>query len=72
MNMPRAGDEVLAVDWEVAVELAFLAEGEENANAVLRRLLDLPPAQNARNTCWRQNTLSKYQNRYAHTSRRGE
>ena len=59
-NAPRAGDEVLAVDWEIALELALLAEPGENANAVLRRMLDLPPLRNARQTRWRRNTLAKY------------
>ena len=58
--MPRAGDEVIAVDWEVAVQLALLAEPGENANAILRRLLDLAPLDNARLTRWRRNTLAKY------------
>ena len=65
MPSPRAGDEVIAIDREVAYQLALIAKETEGPNVVLRRLLGLDPLTTVRASRWRRNTLNRYRARHA-------
>jgi hypothetical protein len=60
-NTPRAGDEVIAIDREVAVALAEAGHQTWSPNATLRYLLDLPQQSNRRRSDWRRRVLAQYQ-----------
>ena len=58
---PRAGDEVIAIDREVALALAEAGHPTWGPNATLRYLLDLPQRSNRRKSAWRRRVLTQYQ-----------
>lgn len=60
-QFPRAGDEAIAVDREVAVAIALALSDGETPNAFLRHMLGLPNNPTGRETNkFRRNMLARY------------